>query len=67
MKHFVGMKKEQGMVATLFDFNRWFGDAESKDLRKVWFCVVFRVARHRLLLNLPQDFKAAEKAHLAKV
>jgi len=34
MKHFVGMKKEQGLVATVSNFNRWFGDAESEDLRK---------------------------------
>jgi hypothetical protein len=35
MKHFVGMKKEEGKVATMVDFNRWFSDAQTDDLQKV--------------------------------
>jgi hypothetical protein len=66
MKHFVGVKKEQGLVAALSDFNRWFGDAESENLRKVWLrvvpCVVQQIANES-----SQNFKAMEKAHLAEV
>jgi hypothetical protein len=62
MKHFVGMKKEEGKVATMVDFNRWFSDAQTDDLRKVW-----PHTSCRLLLIIPQDWKAMEKANHAEV
>jgi hypothetical protein len=61
MKHFVGMKKEQGLVATVSNFNRWFGDAESEDLRKVWLHVVCCMAQHRFLMNLRRISKLQKR------